>query len=154
MTKLPPPEHQDQWWAPGAHVHVRKSCAKPLLAGKSLPVANGRLIACSKLCPNDDCNGLAVTVRVFDLETSVGIDYVWPDGTQYWRTGQAENMKRRKNGEKPKTIYSDGWTVPRAVCMSDLARTPRKGYRWCGHKIKDKKCRCSIGFDHLKKGAW
>lgn len=149
-----PPEHKAQWWPEDAHVHVKKTCHRELLAGESPQVANGKLIWCGRACPNEDCNQFAVSVRIFDPAAELWGGLVWPDGTLYCMTRDEEIRERHKNGERPKLKKEFGRIVTIPVCLADLSRRPRKGYRWCGHKTSDKKCWCGAGFSHLREGDW
>lgn len=149
-VRVQPVRHKAQWWAEGAHVHIKRDCPDELIAGKTLPVVHGRLIICNRSeCKAKGCNGLAISVHVYDPEPRcstrafIGTDNC-PDCKNV--PGLFNRCRNWKNHYKP-------MTYPQAVCLIYLLRNPRKGYRWCGHKVGEE-CYCGAGFQHLRTGDW
>jgi hypothetical protein len=152
--KVRPLEHKAQWWAEGANVHVKSTCQDKRLAGKSLPVANGRLIRCRFVACIGGCNDLSITVRALDPRAEEYQGRFFSDGLGEFQVSDEERKRRLAKGQVMKMKLKRGVVKPIAVCLSDLLRKPRNGYRWCGHKASDKECWCGSGFQHLKEGSW
>lgn len=147
------PQHRAQWWAEGAHVHVSKSSKDRRVAGKTSEVCNGRLVVCPyAACKTNGCMGLGVSVYVFDEEHQVYEGKFFSDGTEVDYGVPSESFINGKR-ERAKCRWSYGADCIVIVCLGDLLRKSRRGFRWCGHKTSEK-CQCACGFEHLRTGEW
>jgi hypothetical protein len=148
-----PPQHRAQWWPEGAFVHVRANSPDERVAGKTCEVCTGRLVVCqSSRCKGNGCIGLGISVRVFDETAEVYEGCFFPDGAEAIYPLRRRQVKGKWEGAEER--WTQGADRIIVVCLRDILRRPRRGYRWCGHRTSGDSCWCGRAFDHLKGGDW